>query len=134
MPPEAAERLRAEYARVRALHQRSVKLAAAARWLNLAVGTVGLMVKRGELDGRSRDRHQHARFVTRASVEAWRVARADDAPKRRPEQATVPLADVVRFTGQSQIELLDLVRAGVLEQAPGAVRASDRGQALRAPG
>jgi hypothetical protein len=30
----------------------------------------------------------------------------------------VPLAEVVRFTGRSQIELLDLVRAGVLEEVP----------------
>ncbi len=31
----------------------------------------------------------------------------------------MPLADVIRFTGRSQIELLDLVRAGVLEEVPG---------------
>jgi integrase len=119
VPPEAAERLGAEHARIRALHQRSVKLAAAARVLKLAVGTVGLMVKQGELEVDPETDTSHARFVTRASVEAWRVARAGDPPRRRPERATVPLADVVRFTGRSQIELLDLVRAGVLEQAAG---------------
>lgn len=31
----------------------------------------------------------------------------------------MPLADVARFTGQSRTELLDLIRAGILEQAPG---------------
>jgi hypothetical protein len=38
---------------------------------------------------------------------------------RKRDQATVPLADVIRFTGRSQTELLDLVRAGVLEEVPG---------------
>ncbi|MDA8186457.1 MAG: hypothetical protein M0035_18905 [Actinomycetota bacterium] len=31
----------------------------------------------------------------------------------------MPLADVIRFTGRSRIELLDLVRAGVLEEVTG---------------
>ena len=35
------------------------------------------------------------------------------------EQAAVPLAEVVRFTGHSRIELLDLVCAGVLQEVPG---------------
>lgn len=119
VPAEAADCLRAEHARVRALHQRSMKLAAAARVLGLAVSTVGLMAKRGELDVDPETDSSHARFVTRASVEAWRIARAGDTSGRRLERATVPLADVVRFTGRSRIELLDLVRAGVLEQVPG---------------
>jgi hypothetical protein len=35
------------------------------------------------------------------------------------ECATVSFADVVRFTGRSRIEVLDLVRAGVLEEVSG---------------
>ncbi|MGH2928381.1 MAG: hypothetical protein ACRDL8_09275 [Solirubrobacteraceae bacterium] len=31
----------------------------------------------------------------------------------------MPLADVVRFTGRSRMELPDLVRAGVLAEVPG---------------
>jgi hypothetical protein len=115
---EAAGRLRAEHARVRALHERSMKLAAASRQLNLAVSTVGLMAKRGELDIDPETDSSRARFVTRASVEKYRIARSGDSP-RRLKQATVPLADVIRFTGHSRIELLDLVRAGVLEEVPG---------------
>jgi hypothetical protein len=119
VPAEAASRLRAEHARVRALHQRSLKLAAAARQLNLAVSTVGLMAKRGELDIDPETDSSNARFVTRASVEKYRIARSGDSPRRRLEETTVPLADVIRFTGRSRIELLDLVRAGVLEEVPG---------------
>ena len=59
-----------------------------------------------------------ARFPTRASVEKCRTVRYGDSPSRL-EQATVPLADVIRFTGRSRIELLDLVRAGVLEEVTG---------------
>ena len=35
------------------------------------------------------------------------------------KQEAVPLADVIRFTGRSRTELLDLVRAGILEEVPG---------------
>ena len=115
---EAAGRLRAEQARVRALHERSMKFAAAARQLNLAVSTVGLMAKRGELDIDPETDSSKARFITRASVEKCRTVRCGDSP-RRLNQATVPLADVIRFTGRSRVELLDLVRAGVLEEVPG---------------
>ena len=51
VPLEAARHLRVEHARVRALHERSMKLAVAARRLNLAVSTVCMMAKRGETDG-----------------------------------------------------------------------------------
>lgn len=119
IPLEATRRLRDELARVRALHQRSLKLAAAARQLNLAVSTVGLMAKRGELDIDPETDTSNSRFVTRASVEKCRIARVGDAPRGRLRQATVPLADVVRFTGRSRIELLDLVRAGVLAEVHG---------------
>ena len=77
------------------------------------------MAKRGELDIDPETDSSKARFVTRASVEKCRVARSADPPRRRVDQATVPLADVIRFTGRSQIELLDLVRAGVLDEVPG---------------
>jgi hypothetical protein len=119
VPLEAVRLLRVEHARVRALHERSMKLAVAARRLNLVVSTVGLMAKRGELDVDPETDSSDARFVTRSSVEKWRIARAIDVSARKRDQATVPLADVIRFTGRSQTELLDLVRAGVLEEVPG---------------
>jgi hypothetical protein len=83
------------------------------------VSTVGLMAKRGELEVDSETDSSNAVFVTRKSVEAFRVAHATGPSKRKIDQATVSLADVIRFTGRSRIELLDLVRAGVLEQVPG---------------
>jgi hypothetical protein len=48
--PEAAAVLRAEHARVRDLHRRSMKLAAASRQLEVALSTTALLVKRGDLD------------------------------------------------------------------------------------
>jgi hypothetical protein len=114
VPPETARRLRVEHARVRALHKRSLKLAAAARVLDRAVSTVRLMAKRGDLDIDPETDSSNAVFVTRASVEECR-----DSPRGEHEQATVRLADVVRFSGRSRIELLDLVRAGLLEEIPG---------------
>lgn len=96
-----------------------MKLAAAARQLDLAASTVGLMVKRGELDVDPETNSSDARFVTRSSVEKRRIARLGSSPERKSEPPTRSLADVVRFTGRSQIELLDLVRAGVLEEVPG---------------
>jgi hypothetical protein len=129
--PLEATKLRVEHARVRALHQRSIKLAAAARQLSLAVSTVGLMAKRGDLDIDPETDSSDARFVTRESVEKWRIARACDWPARKPERATVPLADVIRFTGRSRTELLDLVRAGILEEVPGRGRVELAAASLR---
>ncbi|HEX4863553.1 MAG TPA: hypothetical protein VFV02_05750, partial [Acidimicrobiales bacterium] len=78
---EAAQLLHDEHARVRALHLRSMKLAAAACRLNLAVSTVGLMAKRGDLDVDSETDSSNARFVTRESVEKCRTARIGVSPE-----------------------------------------------------
>ncbi len=118
VPLEDAERLRVEHGRVRALHERSMKVAAVARQMGLAVSTVTLMAKRGELDIDPETDSSGARFVTRASVDKHRIAQLDNASGPTPKQAAVPLADVIRFTGRSRTELLDLVRAGILEEAP----------------
>ncbi len=119
LTPEAADALRAEQQRVRALHRRSMKLAAAARHLCLALSTVSVLSRTGQLDVDPETDSSGARFVTRASVEACWIAR--HAAKRRPAQsvAAVPIAEVTRFTGHSTAQVMDLVRAGVLEQVPG---------------
>jgi integrase len=122
VPIEAAQGLRAEVLRVRALHQRSMKLAAAARRLSRAVSTVGLMVRRGELELDAETDSSHARFVTRISVERCRRDCPDAAPDRELPGAAVVVGEVVRFTGRTRTELLDLVRAGVLEEVPGRTR------------
>ena len=62
---EAVAILRAEHERVRALHQRSMKLAAAARRLKLAISTVRLLVKRGDLDIDLETDSSGARFIPR---------------------------------------------------------------------
>jgi hypothetical protein len=118
VPLEAAEILRAEHERIRQLHRRSMKLAAAARRLKLAVSTVGVLVKRGELDIDPESDGSDARFVTRASVERyWALRGGVRSGKAVP--AAVPLAEVIRFTGCSRTELTDLVRSGVLKEIRG---------------
>jgi hypothetical protein len=118
--PEAAVLLRGEHERIRALHRRSMKLAAAARQLRVAMSTAALLVKRGDLDLDSETDSSGAKFVTRASLKRCWIAR-NAARRRRASQAPVgvPIAEVARFTGHSTRELMDLVRAGVLEQVSG---------------
>ncbi|MHB1929824.1 MAG: hypothetical protein ACYCUG_10470 [Acidimicrobiales bacterium] len=118
LTPEAVAAMRAETERVRGLHRRSVKLAAAARRLGMAASTVGLMAKKGELELDSGTDSSGACFVTRASVEAAWMAR-QERRKPRTAQAAVPVAEVARSTGCSTTELVDLVKAGVLDQLPG---------------
>jgi integrase len=117
--PAAADALRAELARVRALHRRSMKLAAAARQLRLALSTVGLLAKSEDLDVDPETDSSGAKFVSRTSVERCWIAR--NAAKRHTAQpvAAVPIAEVARFTGHSTAELMDLVHIGILEQLPG---------------
>ncbi len=118
LSPEAAQALRAEQRRIRALHGRSVKLAAAARQLGVALSTAALLSRTGQLEVDSETDGSDARFVTRASVQARWLAR-----QRRGQAAeqleAVALDEVARFTGRSQSDVMDLVRAGVLEQLPG---------------
>ncbi len=82
--------------------------------LDRTVNTVRLMAKRGDLEVDPETDSSDAVFVTRASLE-----RCVDSSKRELEQTVLPLAELVRFTGRSRIELLDLVRGGVLDEVPG---------------
>jgi integrase len=123
LTPEAVHAMRAETERIRDLHRRSVKLAAAARQLRMAASSVALMSRTGELEVDPETDSSGARFVTRASVERAWMAR-QERRKPRTAQAAVPVAEVARFTGHTSVELVDLVKAGVLQQVPG------RGQLL----
>jgi hypothetical protein len=123
--------LRAETERIRALHRRSMKLAAAARRLRMAASTVGWMVQNGELEVDPETDSSGARFVTRRSVEAAWFCRKAKKTRRDPVTA-VPVVEVARFTGQSTRELMDLVRAGVLRQLPGRQKAALTAESLRA--
>ncbi len=118
LSPEVAEALRAEQRRIRALHGRSIKLAAAARQLGVALSTAALLSRTGQLEVDPETDGSDARFVARASVQACWLAR-----QRRGQAAeqleAVALDEVARFTGRSQSDVMDLVRAGVLEQLPG---------------
>ena len=118
--PEAEAVIRAEHERVRALHRRSVKLAAAARQLKVALSTAALLVKRGDLDLDPETDSSSAKFVTRASVKGCWIAHSSAVHRRAAQAPTgVPIAEVARFTGYNARELMDLVRSGILEQVPG---------------
>lgn len=116
---EQVDQLRAEHERIVALHRRSMKLAAAARQLKVALSTISVLSRNGDLDVDPETDSSGARFVTRASIEVCWIAR--HASKRRAAQpvAAVPLAEVTRFTGHSSTQIMDLVHAGVLQQVPG---------------
>jgi hypothetical protein len=116
---EQAHALRAEHARVRALHRRSMKLPAAARQLNLTFSTVRLLAQRGELELDPESDTSGARFVSRASVQACWIARNEAKRRKVLPVATVPFAEVVRFTGLGRRDVVDLVRQGLLEELPG---------------
>lgn len=116
--PEAADAVRSEFGRVQALHRRSMKLPAAAVQLHLAASTVRLLAQRGDLVVDPETDSSGLRFVTRTSVRAYWIAH-NEAKRRLAEPvAAVPLAEVARFTGKTPRALMDLVRAGVLEQVP----------------
>ena len=120
--PDEAQQLRKEHERVRRLHARAIKVSSAACELNRAVSTVGLMIKRGELALDPETDSSGARFVTRNSVEAVLTAMWGTGSASHMEGVTLPLAAVIRFTGRSRTELMDLVLAGTLEQVPGRQR------------
>jgi hypothetical protein len=110
---EAVGAMRAETERIRALHRRSVKLAAAGRQLRMAASSVALMSRMGELEVDPETDSSGARFVTRASVQRAWMARQE---RRKPRTAqAVPVAEVARSTGHTGAELVDLVKAGVLQ-------------------
>jgi integrase len=116
---EAAEALRAEHERIQALHLRSMKLAAAARAVKVALSTAALMSRNGQLEVDPETDSSGARFVTRASVrQCWLDRQARGRPRGEVEPA-VPLAEVARFTGESPRAVMDLVRTGSLQQVPG---------------
>jgi len=117
--PEAANTVRSEFERVRALHRRSMKLPAAALQLRRAASTVRLLAQRGDLEVDPETDSSGLRLVTRTSVKAYWIAHSE--AKRRPAQpiAAVPLAEVARFTGETPRALVDLVRSRVLEEVPG---------------
>lgn len=95
-----------------------MKLPAAARQLKLSFTTVKVLTKSGDLELDPETDTSRARFVTRASVQACWVARNGAKRRKARPVATVPFAEVVRFTGLGRREIVDLVREGVLEEVP----------------
>ena len=71
LSPEAADALRAEHQRIEALHRRSIKLAAAARQLKVALSTAALLSRTGQLEVDPETDSSGARFVTRTSVQQY---------------------------------------------------------------
>jgi hypothetical protein len=129
--PEAVGALRAETDRIRALRRRSMKIVAAARQLLLALSTSALLSRTGKLKVDSETDSSGARFVTRASVRQYWTARHENH-KRRSAEPAVPVGEVARFTGHTTTELMDIVRAGALEQIPAPRRVELIASSLRA--
>ena len=75
LSPEAADALRAEHQRIQALHRRSMKLAAAARQLKVALSTAALLSRTGQLEVDPETDSSGARFVTRTSVQQYWLER-----------------------------------------------------------
>jgi integrase len=113
---EAAEALWLEHQRIQALRGRSMKLAAAARALKVALSTAALLSRTGQLDVDPETDSSGARFVTRPSVQQCWLDRQSSTRSRRRAELAVPLVEVARFTGESPKKIVDLVRTGVLEQ------------------
>jgi hypothetical protein len=91
----------------------------AARQLKLTFSTVRLLAISGDLALDPETDTSGARFVTRASVQVCWLA-CNEAKRRKAQPvATVPFAEVVRFTGLGRRAVVDLIRAGVLEELPG---------------
>ena len=111
--------LRAEHARGRALHQRSMKLPAAARQLKVSFTTVRLRVANGDLELDPETDTSGARFGVRASVHACWLVRNRTTPRKTEPAATVPFAEVMSYTGLGRRAVVNLVLAGVLEELPG---------------
>jgi hypothetical protein len=96
-----------------------VKLPAAARQLKVGFTTVRLLVTNGDLERDPESDTSGARFVTRASVHACWLARSNTKRRKVQPAATVPFTEVVRFTGLGRRAVVDLIRAGVLEEVAG---------------
>lgn len=116
---DAADALRAEHQRIQALHRRSMKLAAAARQLKIALSTAALLSRTGQLDVDPETDSSGARFVTRSSVVWYWVDRHARTVGRKRHEPSVPISEVARLSGESQRAIDDLVHAGVLRQIPG---------------
>jgi integrase len=115
---EAARDLGVEHRRIQVLHGRSMKLAAAARALKVALSTAALLSRTGQLDVDPETDSSGARFVTRESVRNCWISRSTGS-LRRAREVGVSLPEVVRFTGLSRIAVMDLVHSRVLAQVPG---------------
>jgi hypothetical protein len=129
---EAADALRAERQRIQALHRRSMKLAAAARQLGVALSTAALLSRTGQLEVDPETDSSGARFVTRASVCTRWIDRQSKTRGREHIEPALSLTDVAQFTGQSEREIMDLVRAGMLRQLCGRTSCQITAASLRA--
>ena len=96
-----------------------MKLPAAARQLKLTFSTVRLLAIGGDLQFDPETDTSGARFVSRSSVQSCWLARNEAKRRKAQPAATVPFAEVVRFTGLGRRAVVDLIRAGVLEELPG---------------
>jgi integrase len=116
---EVAEALGIEHRRIQALRLRSMKLTGAARALKVALSTAALMSRTGQLDVDPESDSSGARFVVRTSVQRCWLERPSHNRSKRGLEPGVPIAEVVRYTGETLQAIRDLVAGGVLDTVCG---------------
>jgi hypothetical protein len=117
--PDEMTIVHAECERIRSLHERSMKLAAAARELDIALSIAAILSGKGEIEVDRETDSSGARYVTRASVTAYEVERRLATRPNSEAVGAVPLREAARITGTTIAEVMDLVKEGALEQRPG---------------
>jgi len=113
---EEVAAIRAVFDRLAALKARSIRLSGAATRLGVAVSTVIRFVKSGELEEDPETDPSGARYVTVASVEALRLARAGRTPPAVGTEA-LSLATVAQLTGLSQQQISELTLQRALRRS-----------------
>lgn len=122
---DAVDALRVEFARIARLHERSVRVADAAREVRVRPDAIYKAIRRGELVQDPETDGAGARYVTRASLEAYRQRpdRARHAPPTRGDgnEATadadgdavdlIPLRELGELTGLTPHQLKALADA-----------------------
>jgi integrase len=108
--------LRAEFERLSALKDRSMRLSTAATRLGVAVSTVLRFLQAGELEEDPETDPSRARYVTRTSVEALRAARSRRGPPI-VETDVLPLSAVAHMTGLKTAQISELIGRGILRRS-----------------
>lgn len=110
---EQVECVQLEQQRIRALHERAVRVAEAARLIRRKDRTVRGYLAEGKLELDPETDASGARFVTRRSLEAH-LAEREPKPQVESASESMPITGVEGMTGLSRRQLRDLIQGGHL--------------------